>query len=112
MALEEGFAPDFDGATASLVQLSIPGASSTPAWLTFNIVDEVSTDTMQRTAGPATTPLGPTVDDLVAALRTMKGYQAGPVTDITVGGLPAKSFELVDSADNVCEPGDDELGGQ
>ncbi len=93
MALEEGFAPD-RGATASLVQLSIPGATSAPAWLTFNIVDEVYPDPCNAPQVPATTPLGPTVDDLVAALRTMKGYQAGPVTDITVGGLPAKSFEL------------------
>lgn len=104
MTLPEGFAPD-SGANASRVQFSISVGDTAPAWLTFNIVDEVYPDPCGAPLVAPSEPLGPTVDDLVTALRDMKGYEAGPVTDVTIGGLSAKSFELVDAADNVCEPG-------
>jgi hypothetical protein len=86
------------------VQLSIPQGDSAPAWLTFNIVDEVFPDPCGAPGVATSTPLGPTVDDLVTALSNIKGYDAGPVTNVNVGGLPAKSFELNDAATNVCQP--------
>ena len=37
------------------------------------------------------------VADLVAQLRAMKGFTAGPVSDVTLGGHPAKSFRLTNA---------------
>jgi hypothetical protein len=94
-----------DSFDAERVDLSLPEAGSAPAWLTFNVVDEVYPDPCGAPGVPTSTPLGPSVDDLVAALSDLQGYEAGPVTDVTVGGLPARSFELNDAADTTCEPG-------
>jgi len=43
---------------------------------------------------PATPPTG---DELIAALRSMKGFEAGPVTDTSVGGHPARTFVLTNA---------------
>ena len=32
-------------------------------------------------------------------MTTLVGFQAGPVTDITIGGLPAKAFDLTNEID-------------
>ena len=86
------------------MQLSIPQGDTAPAWLTFNIVDEVFPDPCGAPGDRHLDPAGPTVDDLVTALTHIKGYDAGAVTNVNVGGLPAKSFELNDAATNVCQP--------
>jgi hypothetical protein len=39
-------------------------------------------------------PVGPSVDDLVAALGAQAGRDASAPTDVTVGGYPAKRIEL------------------
>jgi len=39
-------------------------------------------------------PVGPTVDDLAAALQAQAGPGASPPTDVTVGGHPGKKIEL------------------
>lgn len=88
---------------ASKVELSKPIGSSTPTWLTFVIVNEVYPDPCGAPMVPTSTPLGQTVDDLVVALTNLKGYESGPITNINLGGLPAKSFELDDAADSTCE---------
>jgi len=47
-------------------------------------------------------PLDPApqgVDGFAAALRSEVGVDAGPVTDTTVGGLPAKTFDITTSID-------------
>ena len=77
MTIEPGFDYGND-ATASGVNISIPSGGGAPAWLTFNLVDEVYPDPCGAPEVPTSTPLGPTVDELVAALRSLKGYQAGP----------------------------------
>ena len=95
----------FVEARDSFVDLTIPEADRTPAWLIFNIVNEVYPDPCGAPGVPTATPLGPSVDDLVAALTNLKGYDASPVTDVTIGGRPAKSFVLTDAADSTCEGG-------
>jgi hypothetical protein len=55
-------------------------------------VDGVYTDPCHD-AAPAE-PRPANVDEVVAALTHAVGVQAGPVTDTTVGGLPAKVFDL------------------
>jgi hypothetical protein len=44
-------------------------------------------------------PTGPTVDDLVAALAAQPTREATTATDVTVGGLSGKAFELTVPAD-------------
>ena len=57
---------------------SPPSLAAAPAWLTFNIVDEVFPDPCGAPGVATSTPLGPTVDDLVTALSNIKGYDAAP----------------------------------
>jgi hypothetical protein len=38
--------------------------------------------------------VGSSIDDLVSALTSIEGYTAGPVEDVTVDGLAAKTFTL------------------
>jgi hypothetical protein len=66
----------------------------------FQIATNVYPDPCKSSSvGPANPPIGATVDDLVAAMTTLVGFQAGPVTDITIGGLPAKAFDLTNEID-------------
>jgi hypothetical protein len=54
-------------------------------------------------------PLDPApqgIDGFVAALRSEVGVDAGPVTDTTLGGLPAKTFDLTTSIDYESCPND------
>ena len=54
------------------------------------------------TVGPQ---LGDGVDDLVNAITSLPGFEAGPVTDISVDGYAGKAFELAFTAspDPACE---------
>jgi hypothetical protein len=70
----------------------------------FQIASNVYPDPCHSFAGPADPPIGATVDDLVTAMTTLVGFQAGPVTDITIGGLPAKAFDLTNEIDqSTCD---------
>jgi hypothetical protein len=70
----------------------------------FQIASNVYPDPCHSLAGPADPPIGATVDDLVTAMTTLVGFQAGPVTDITIGGLPAKAFDLTNEIDqSTCD---------
>ena len=60
----------------------------------FQMASNVFPDPCHRTGGAAAPPIGPSVDDLVTALTTMVGFEAGPVTDVTIGGTRAKAFDL------------------
>lgn len=65
----------------------------------FQIASNVYPDPCHSAAGAANPPIGPTVDDLVTAMTNLVDFQAGPVTDITIGGLPAKAFDLTNEID-------------
>jgi len=72
----------------------------------FQIASNVYPDPCHSGAGAANPPTGPAVDDLVTAMTTLVGFQAGPVTDVTIGGLPAKAFDLTNEIDqSTCDGG-------
>ncbi len=45
--------------------------------------------------GPGDITVGPTVDDLVAALRANSAYETSKPEDVAVGGYPGKALDLV-----------------
>jgi hypothetical protein len=70
----------------------------------FQIASNVYPDPCRVFAGPADPPIGASVDDLVTAMTSLVGFQAGPVTDVTIGGLPAKAFDLTNEIDqSTCD---------
>jgi hypothetical protein len=64
--------------------------------VTFQIVDNVVAECTddQENAELLDPPVGPSVDDLVAAISGMEGYEATSPTDITVSGFQGKEFTL------------------
>lgn len=73
----------------------------------FQIASNVFPDPCHRSGGAASPPIGPSVDDLVTAMTTLVGFEAGPVTDVTIGGTPAKAFDLTNAIDPAtCDQGD------
>ena len=71
------------------------------AILTFEIVDFPYIDPCEGTVGR---DVGASVEDLVNALTTTPGFEAGPVTDVSIDGYAGKSFEFafVGYADQSC----------
>jgi hypothetical protein len=70
----------------------------------FQIASNVFPDPCHFSSGPADPPIGGSVDDLVTAMTSLVDFQAGPVTDITIGGLPAKAFDLTNEIDqSTCD---------
>jgi hypothetical protein len=65
----------------------------------FQIASNVFPDPCHRSGGAASPPIGLTVDDLVTAMTTLVGFEAGPVTDVTIGGTRAKAFDLTNGID-------------
>jgi len=47
-------------------------------------------------------PIGPTVDDLVTAIRNLHGFESTDPVDVTVDGHSGKRFTLTAPADAVC----------
>jgi hypothetical protein len=81
-----------------------------PAEMAFGdwIITNVYTDPCQWQGSLLDPAVGPTVDDLAAALVAQKGRNATAPTDVTLGGYPAKRIELslpedLDSA--TCDKG-------
>jgi hypothetical protein len=72
------------------------------AWVTISAVRDVYADPC-RDKAPAS-PAPSSVDELVFALTHQVGYSAGPVTDTTIGGLPAKVFDVAVAATNAKCP--------
>jgi hypothetical protein len=62
--------------------------------LSFEIVDNVSADPC--TGEPRDPPVGPTVEDLVAALTDLErfGFDVSPATDVTVDGFSGKQLTM------------------
>ena len=48
-------------------------------------------------------PVGPSVDDLVAAISSLEGFEATAPMDINVDGFDGKQFTLTSPADATCE---------
>jgi hypothetical protein len=68
------------------------GSVSNTAFLFISAIKDVYTDPCRDTA-PAS-PAPSSVDDLVTALTHQVGFLAGTVSDSTIGGVPAKLFEV------------------
>ena len=60
--------------------------------VSFEIIENVSADPC--TGELLDPPVGPSVDDLVAALSNLAGWQISPVTDVTVDGYQGKAFTM------------------
>ena len=89
---------------ADEVSLSRVRGDLTPVWVEFSIVDNVFPDPCHPVGMEP--PLGPTVDDLVNALTSMAGSEAGVVSDVEVDGYAGKRFDLsttVVPADAGCD---------
>jgi hypothetical protein len=74
------------------------GSVPNTVFLFISAIKDVYSDPCRDTA-PAS-PAPSSVDDLVTALTHQVGFRAGPVSDSTIGGVPAKLFE-VDVATNL-----------
>ena len=70
----------------------------TPPNITYVIafwnVDNVHVDPCNAAAGELEPPIGPSVDDLVAALSNLPGLEATAPVDVTVGTFRGKEIEL------------------
>lgn len=62
--------------------------------IAFTVVDNLYADTCNRAAGFLDPALGPSVDDLVAALVAVPGVDASEPTDITIDGYSGKQLVL------------------
>jgi hypothetical protein len=60
----------------------------------FLTVDNVYVDPCDAAAGELDPPIGPSVDDLVAALSNLPEFQATAPVDVTVGAFRGKEIEL------------------
>jgi hypothetical protein len=70
-----------------------PNAPTLPPALSFLIVENVVADPCSDTL--LDPPVGPTVDDLVLAIANLQGFQATTPKTLTVGGFPARQFEVI-----------------
>jgi len=78
--------------------------SGTARGIEFQVASNVYPDPCHTSSGPASPPIGPGVDDLVTAMTTLVGFQSGPVTNVTIGGFPAKAFDLTNNIDaSTCD---------
>jgi len=74
------------------------------AILSFEIVSNTFADPCEFVLGPE---ISDSVEDLVNAVTSLTGFEAGPVTDVSVDGYAGKSFELsfVGPLDESCADG-------
>ena len=66
-------------------------------WIVVDVPDNVYPDPCHTDAGTPAPPVASSVDGLVTALTRMTGFDAGPVSDVTVGGRPGKTFVLTNA---------------
>ncbi len=80
-----------------------------PAWVVVDLVDNVFEDPCHSAGGPANPPVPATVDGVVDALTSMKGFEAGPVTDVSNDGLTGKAVDIVNTIDTATAACDGEM---
>jgi hypothetical protein len=99
--LPAGFNHDQGGIEA------IHGTTAVNDGLEFQFASNVYPDPCHRATGAADPAVGASVDDLVTAMTSMVGFEAGPVIDLTIGGFPAKAFDLTNEIDSsTCDEQD------
>ena len=79
--------------------------------VSFLIVENVVADPCSPNEEPRDPPAGPTVDDLVAAISTLDGFEASAPLDVTVDGYHGKQLTLAAPAEPRLRP-EDVAGGR
>lgn len=72
--------------------------SGSRAYVRVFVPTNAYSDACDSAAGPMSPPVGPTVDDLVAAITSIPGFRLSvPVHDVTIDGFAGKGFDLESS---------------
>jgi hypothetical protein len=90
----------------SLVEQSVchtPTDRSFDTRVSFLIVENVVANPCSPGEEPLDPPVGPSVDDLVAAISSLDGFEASAPVDVTVDGYHGKRFMLTTPQDPGCE---------
>jgi hypothetical protein len=66
----------------------------------FQVVENVVADPCG--AGLLDPPVGPSVDEMVAAISSLDGFEASAPTDVTVDGFSGQEFQLTAPAETRC----------
>lgn len=89
--------------SASAVEQGVCSRTSNSG-LTFLIVDNVVADPCDGSEALLDPPVGPSVDDLVAAISSLEGFEATTPRDITVDGFDGKDFTVTAPATpGICD---------
>ncbi|MFL5770795.1 MAG: hypothetical protein ACJ765_12025 [Chloroflexota bacterium] len=80
-----------------------PESSSSASYpsFTFLIIENVVADPCEETL--LDPPVGPTVDELVDAISSLKGFHATPPIEVVVDGYPGRQFEVGAPAAPSCD---------
>ena len=92
---------------ADLVGVAKMRGDAAPAWASWAVVANVYADPCHGRSGPIEPPIGPTVDNLVAALTSMVGFESTTPTDVSIDGHVGKRFQLSDTIDPAAAGCDD-----
>ena len=90
----------------SLVEQSVcytPTDSIEDTRVSFVIVENVVADPCSPGGEPLEPPVGPSVDDLVAAISSLEGFEATAPVDLTLNGYQGKRFTLTTPPDPGCD---------
>jgi hypothetical protein len=96
----------WDSCSDSLVEQSVCNTPTGPQFesrVSFVIVDNVVADPCSPGDEPLDPPVGPSVDDLVAAISSLAGFKATAPLDLTVDGYNGKRFTLTAPRNPGCE---------
>lgn len=77
--------------------IAFASGSTASANVYLAVLEKVYSDPCQAAGGPAV--IGPSVDALVAALSSMRGFEVTDVRDTTVGGATGKELKITNSID-------------
>lgn len=75
--------------------------NSFPAAVGFLIVDNVVADPCRTELRDP--PVGPSVDDLVAAISSLAGFEATAPEDLTINGFAGKAFTITAPGKSACD---------
>lgn len=80
--------------------------------IAFLTVDNVVADPCDRSDPELDPPVGPSVDDLVAAISNLQGFDVTDASDVTVDGFSGRQFELTapDGDGGCADVSDDGFG--
>jgi hypothetical protein len=82
--------------------LELGACNRSNAGVTFMIVDNVVADPCDPSQAQLVPPVGPSVDDLVAAISNLRGFEATEPVDITLDGFDGKQFDVTAPAVGFC----------